>query len=85
MQDQLAIPHRKKMIRGYEAAVRAGLAAGAYGVTLSGSGSTVIAITTRPRAHDIAAVLANTLTHEGNPATPMVPEVIESGLAIERR
>jgi homoserine kinase len=39
MDDRLAVPHRRQLIKGYDAAVRAALDAGAYGVTISGAGS----------------------------------------------
>src|SRR3990172_6016911 len=42
MEDQLAVPRRKEMIPGFDAAVAAGRAAGAYGVTISGAGSALL-------------------------------------------
>ena len=82
MDDQIAVPLRKGLILGYDAAVAAGMAAGAYGVTISGSGSAVIAITGSEQREEIAAAMANALSDAGNPASPLTPEVSERGVGM---
>jgi homoserine kinase len=82
MDDQIAVPHRKGLIVGYDAAVAAGLAAGAYGVTISGSGSALLAITPADRQQTVAEAMAATLTAAGNPAEPMMPQVSERGVGV---
>ena len=46
MQDRIHQPYRAALVPGYEAALEGALAAGAAGVCLSGSGSTMLALTT---------------------------------------
>jgi len=82
MDDQIAVPLRKGLIRGYDQAVAAGKEAGAYGVTISGSGSAILAIAREEQAADVAAAMATTLTSEGNPAEPMTPVVSERGVGL---
>jgi homoserine kinase len=53
LDDVLHVPYRRAFVRGYDDVVRAALGAGAFGATLSGSGSTVLALAPHAR---IAAV-----------------------------
>lgn len=57
MQDMLHVPYRLPLIPGGKEALQAALAAGAKGATISGSGSTLIAIATA-NAPQIAAAMA---------------------------
>ncbi len=82
MEDQVAVPHRKALIPGFDAAVAAGRAAGAYGVTISGAGSALLGIGPRESATRMATAMAEALTKAGNPAKPMTPAVAVSGLAV---
>jgi homoserine kinase len=53
--DVLHVPHRRALVKGYDAVVTAAHTAGAYGATLSGSGPTIVAIGPRalmPRVAD---------------------------------
>jgi homoserine kinase len=82
MDDQIAVPHRKKLIPGFDAAVQAGRDAGAYGVTISGSGSALLAVAPSEHAEGIARTMADALAAAGNPAIPMVPPVSQTGLTM---
>jgi homoserine kinase len=84
MEDHLAVPHRKGLIPGFDAAVAAGREAGAYGVTLSGAGSALLGLGPKDAAPDIARAIAEALTRAGNPATPLTPGVAERGLMTGR-
>jgi homoserine kinase len=53
LDDVLHVPHRRALVRGYDAVNAAAVAAGAFGATLSGSGSALVAIA---RTDDAAAV-----------------------------
>jgi homoserine kinase len=53
LDDVLHVPHRRALVRGYDAVNAAATAAGAFGATLSGSGSALVAIA---RTDDAAAV-----------------------------
>jgi len=80
MDDQIAVPHRKRLIPGFDAAVQAGRAVGAFGVTISGSGSGIVAITTPEEADQVAQAMVDALAAAGNSAAPLVPAVSESGV-----
>jgi homoserine kinase len=44
LDDVLHVPFRRSLIRGYDSVITAAVAAGAFGATLSGSGSTIVAV-----------------------------------------
>jgi homoserine kinase len=50
LDDLLHVPYRRSLVTGYDAVTAAARAAGAYGATLSGSGPTLVAVTTHARA-----------------------------------
>lgn len=78
-EDHIAAPHRTKMIVGYGDAADAGFHAGAFGVTISGSGPTILAITTSDLAPSVANAMAEALTAAGNRSEAMTPNVNETG------
>lgn len=82
MDDHVAAPYRKQLIPGFDAAVAAGRDHGAFGVTISGSGSTLVAVTPRERAGAVAEAMATALTAAGNPATAATPSVSLRGLTV---
>ena len=82
MVDLVGEPHRKWLIRGYDDAVGAGVEAGAFGVTVSGSGSAIVAICEVDRAAGVAEAMASALTGHGNPATARSPSVVPGGFRI---
>ena len=79
MDDRVAVPHRKQLVRGYDAAVQAGIDAGAFHVTLSGAGSGMVAVAAKELASDVAQAMANALGSQGNAATAVTPAVVEKG------
>ena len=82
MIDKIAVPVRKTLIKGYDAAVNAGFEAGAFGVTISGAGSTLVAITEKGSAANVAKAMAEALNTIGNPAEGLTPGVVETGLEV---
>ena len=80
MDDRIAAPHRRHLIPGYDAAISAALDAGAYGVTISGAGSALLAITARADAEPVAEAMAGALSQAGNPAAPLAATVALEGL-----
>jgi homoserine kinase len=82
MEDQLAVQHRKDLIAGFDDAVQAGHDAGAHGVTISGSGSTLLAFASPKDAAPVAKAMAEALHGNDNPATPMTPAVSDRGVSI---
>lgn len=57
LDDVLHVPFRRDRIPGYDAVVRAARAAGAFGATLSGAGSAILAIAPRDRAEQVGTAL----------------------------
>ena len=57
LDDVLHVPYRRELVTGFDAVVDAARAAGAYGATLSGSGSAIAAIAPRPLASSVARAL----------------------------
>ena len=90
LDDVLHVPFRRGLIEGFDAVTRAARRAGAFGATLSGSGSTIVAIAPVEHASAVAAqmvaawrganVVAETLV---NPRT-VGGAVIEVETAVER-
>jgi len=56
LDDVLHVPFRRSLVKGYDAVIHAAIANGAIGATLSGSGSTIVAII--PRGHEAAVQTA---------------------------
>lgn len=73
LDDVLHVPYRRALIPGYDAVTRAAIEAGAFGATLSGAGSGLVAIAPAPategvgdamrRAWDAHGVAAETFAH----------------------
>lgn len=65
MGDRIHVPYRQGLIPGYGEVVTAAQAAGAYGVTISGAGPTLLALASPDRAAAIAAAMAEAWTATG--------------------
>ncbi|MFQ5551628.1 MAG: homoserine kinase [Gemmatimonadales bacterium] len=83
MGDVIAVPSRAGLIQGFSEAAGAALEAGAFGVTISGSGSTLLAICQTDKTSSIADLMAAALDEAGNPATPHSPSVADLGYQID--
>ena len=57
LDDVLHVPYRRDLVAGFDSVVEAARTAGAYGATLSGSGSAIAAIAPRPRAALVARAM----------------------------
>ncbi|GBF79539.1 homoserine kinase [Aphanothece sacrum] len=53
LEDKLHQPYRQSLIPGYEAVKQAAIAAGAYGMVISGAGPTLLAITSPKQATEV--------------------------------
>lgn len=82
LEDRLAEPHRRRLIPGYDAAREAGRSAGAYGVTISGSGSALVALAPRDGTPRVADAMAAALSDAGNPAVACTPAIVSDGLQL---
>lgn len=58
LDDVLHVPHRRRLVRGYDAVAAAAVDAGAIGVTLSGAGSSMLAVTKLEKAAAVGAAMA---------------------------
>jgi homoserine kinase len=58
LDDVLHVPHRRALVRGYDEVTAAARAAGAFGATLSGSGSTIVAVGPAACAPAVEAAMA---------------------------
>lgn len=65
--DTMHVPYRLPMIPGGVEAVAAGMAAGAFGVTVSGAGSGLLAVMPPARAADVAAAMAVAFAQAAGP------------------
>lgn len=81
MVDRLAVPYRKDLIKGFETAVAAAREAGAFGTTISGSGSALVSITSDGKAKLVSEALAFGLKQKGNHAVPFVSNIREKGVS----
>jgi homoserine kinase len=78
LSDRLHVPYRLPLIPGGAEVRDAGLAAGAWGVTVSGAGSGLLAVTAPDKAASVAEAMAAafrvTAGPEGVVAFPLVPD-----------
>jgi len=58
LDDVLHVPHRRGLVRGYDVVTAAAAKAGAYGATLSGSGSSIVAIAPLDAAPAVETAMA---------------------------
>jgi homoserine kinase len=81
--DYMHEPYRLPRIPGGRAAIEAGVAAGAYTGWLSGSGSTVLCVATRPAASAVAAAMQAAFASAGLTSTSRVLAADNVGLVVE--
>lgn len=72
LEDRLHVRHRLGLIRGGAEGLAAARAAGAHAATVSGSGSTLIAISTLEQAADVASAMSTALEAADGPAVGRV-------------
>lgn len=63
--DKLHQPYRKKLISGYDAVQAAAIAAGAYGLVISGAGPTLLALCDRGQENAVVSAMSQTWLQEG--------------------
>ncbi len=57
LDDVLHVPHRRHLVPGYDDVCTAALGAGAFGATLSGAGSAILAVTPQERADAVGEAM----------------------------
>lgn len=73
--DRLHVPHRLPLVPGAEAAFTAACEAGAFGATLSGSGSALVALAPRAACAEVARAMCEALTAAGEKAHGRATEI----------
>ncbi|HEX2780644.1 MAG TPA: hypothetical protein VHM30_14160, partial [Gemmatimonadaceae bacterium] len=82
LDDVLHVPFRRGLVIGYDAVTRAARRAGAFGATLSGSGSTLLAVTRRARADSVAEAMADAWRASGVASETLVNPPLVGGASV---
>ena len=80
LDDVLHVPYRRRLVPGYDEVVAAARTAGAFGATLSGSGSALLAISHRVHAAAVGEAMAAAFAANGLEAETFVTEGAVNGL-----
>jgi homoserine kinase len=72
LDDVLHVPHRRRLVRGFDAVAAAAMEAGAIGATLSGAGSSMLAVARVENADAVGASMARAWQMTGVTATAFV-------------
>lgn len=64
LEDKLHQPYRKELIRGYDAVKAAAIAAGAYGMVISGAGPTLLALCDRRQDNAVVSAMSQAWLEE---------------------
>jgi homoserine kinase len=83
LQDRIHQPYRQQLIKGYEAVQRGAIAAGAYGMVISGAGPTLLALCDRQAAAEVEATMAAAWVAEGVSVTTKVLQLDISGAVVQ--
>ena len=59
LDDVLHVPHWRRLVRGYDVVTAAAMEAGAIGATLSGAGSSIVAVSLADRAAAVGAAMTH--------------------------
>ena len=65
LQDKIHQPYRQKLIQGYDEVKKSAIAAGAYGMVISGAGPTLLALTNRDRIERVVISMSEAWTKLG--------------------
>lgn len=84
LEGPLHVPYRRPLVHGYDAVVAAARGAGALGVTLSGSGSAIVALAHERRAAAVAAAMTRAWSASGVTSLPFVSPPCPEGVQVER-
>ncbi|HSJ62682.1 MAG TPA: homoserine kinase [Gemmatimonadaceae bacterium] len=82
LEDVLHVPFRRELVPGYDAVVAAAREAGAFGATLSGSGSSLCAVTPRDSVHEVAAAMCAAWTAIGIRADAIACDAPAAGYSV---
>lgn len=83
LQDRIHQPYRQSLIHHYDAVQQGAIAAGAYGLVISGAGPTVLALARADNATTVQQTLAEVWHSQGIEAQTMTLEVDHQGATVE--
>jgi homoserine kinase len=84
LQDKIHQPYRQCLIPGYSAVHDAAIAAGAYGLVISGAGPTLLALAPIDQAEAVRQAMFDTWTATGVPAIALVLRLDTTGTVVRR-
>ena len=84
LEDKLHQPYRKELIRGYDAVQKSAIAAGAYGMVISGAGPTLLALCDREQTDAVVAAMSQTWLQEGVKAKVLSLALEDQGTVINQ-
>ncbi|MEX0269887.1 homoserine kinase [Leptolyngbyaceae cyanobacterium UHCC 1019] len=79
LHDRIHQPYRQTLIPGYEAVQQAAIAAGAYGLVISGAGPTLLALAEVTQADPVRAAIATAWKHHNIDAIVQVLQIDRQG------
>lgn len=82
LQDRIHQPYRQALIPGYDAVYSAAIAAGAYGMVISGAGPTLLALVNQPQAAAVATAMTDAWQQHGIKADVKALQIDSKGAAI---
>ncbi len=83
LDDVLHVPYRRQLVPGYDAVVTAACAAGAFGATLSGSGSAMLAVALSAQAHAVEIAMEQTFGAYGHDVETFVTTGAVGGMQLD--
>jgi homoserine kinase len=83
LQDRMHQPYRYPLIQGYPAVQAAAIAAGAYGLVISGAGPTLLALTHPTQAGAVETAMATTWQEQGITAQVQSLQIDAQGAIVE--
>jgi len=81
--DRVHQPYRQSLIKGYDAVFQAALDAGAYNLTISGAGPTLIALSPSAASETVAVAMAEAWENEGVTAQARWLQVDREGVRVD--
>jgi homoserine kinase len=84
LQDKIHQPYRQGLIQGYDAVHEAAIAAGAYGLVISGAGPTLLALAPQTQAEAVRAAMFDAWKAAGVSAIALVLQLDTIGTVIHR-
>jgi len=79
LQDRIHQPYRQALIPGYEVVQQAAIAAGAYGLVISGAGPTLLALAEMTQAEQVKTAIATTWNNQTIDAIVKVLQIDHQG------